>query len=167
MNPCTRWSCPLPLAEFLRAHTYACLLQETDQRSVFICKAPAPEIQTLRGPIPIHVRYELYQQPTAPVIRTVVRLYDRPQNPLALECFTNVEDPQQRSEFGALADQDELFLLFSDQDVGHRLSKRVRNAGQEHIRHVLEQAERILAGIPKERFNFERAKAAVMAETQL
>jgi hypothetical protein len=165
MNPCTRWSCPLPLAEFLRAHTYACLLQETDQRSVFICKAPAPEIQTLRGSIPIHVRYELYQQPTAPVIRTVVRLYDRPQNPLALETFTKLEDPQQRSEFGALADQDELFLLFFDGDVRHRLSKHVRIAGQGHIRRVLEQAERFLAGIPAEVFNFDLAKAQVMAET--
>src|SRR3989442_834601 len=90
---------PPPLREWLRDQTYACLLQETDQGSIFICKAPAPDIQSLRGPIPIHFRYELYQQPTAPVIRTVVRLYDQPQHPLALETFSNVEDPQQRSEF--------------------------------------------------------------------
>ena len=96
---------PLPLREWLSEQSYVCLLQETDQGSIFICKAPASDIQTLRGPIPIHFRYELYQQPTAPVIRTVVRLYDRPQNPLALECFTSATrsaetDPRGRGMAG-------------------------------------------------------------------
>src|SRR5437660_12610402 len=77
---------PAPLAEFLRGHTYACMLQETDQGSVFICKALAHEIRSVRGVVPIRFLYQLYEQPAAPVIRTVVRIYAQPDQPLALEC---------------------------------------------------------------------------------
>src|SRR5438876_11154080 len=83
---------PTPLKEWLREQPLACLMQETDIGTVFLVKAPARDIQSLRGTIPIRFVHELYAQPTAPVIRTVVTLYDRPQNPLAIETFTNVED---------------------------------------------------------------------------
>jgi hypothetical protein len=65
------------------------------------------------------------------------------------------------------APQDELYLLFYDEQVRHRLSKRVLNSGQEHIRGIVRDADRLFAQIPPARFDFNRAKADVMAETGL
>lgn len=64
-------------------------------------KIPDGDIQTLSGRVPIRVRHELFTHPLAPVIRMVVTIYDRPHNPLALETFINVEDPQQRPDYAA------------------------------------------------------------------
>src|SRR4051794_23335363 len=106
---------PRQLKEWLRETPIACLMQETDAGTVHIVKAPAREIQSLRGTIPIGVDYELYAHPLAPVIRTVIRFYDQPRHPFVVETFSNVEDRQQRAEFAKLAIQDELYMLFYDE----------------------------------------------------
>jgi hypothetical protein len=67
-----------------------------------VVKAPNREIQSVRGRVPIRVIHELFNHPAAPVIRITVRIYDQPQNPLALETFINVENPQQRSDYAAI-----------------------------------------------------------------
>src|SRR4051794_33748567 len=96
------------LAEFLRQLETACLMQETDRGTVFVLKLPSPDIESMRGTIPILLRHELYAHPNAPVIRTLLHLYDQPEAPLALETFTNIEDENQRSTFAALAQQEAL-----------------------------------------------------------
>src|SRR5687767_5470891 len=85
---------PLPaeLAEFLRDTEIACLMQETDQGTAFVIKLPARDIDSARGTVPIHLRHELHIHPAAPVIRTILVIYDQPEVPLALETFTNIED---------------------------------------------------------------------------
>src|SRR6266487_5127104 len=74
---------PLPpeLAEFLRDQAIACLMQGTDQGTVFVIKLPTPDIESACGRVPIHLRYELYAHPNAPVIRTTLRIYDQPEAP--------------------------------------------------------------------------------------
>jgi hypothetical protein len=57
-----------------------------------------------------------------------VRLYDDLERPLALECFTNVADSQQRADLEMVALQKQLYLLFYDEQLQHRLSKRVANS---------------------------------------
>lgn len=64
------------MAEFLGDKEYGCLLWGTDQGAVFVVKAPAREIQSLRGNVPVRITHELYQHPLAPVIRTVIHWYD-------------------------------------------------------------------------------------------
>ncbi len=65
-------------------------------------KALAHEIASARGCVPAQLRHELSQHPAAPVIRTIITLYDhQPTAPLALETFTNVVDPRQRADFAA------------------------------------------------------------------
>jgi hypothetical protein len=107
--------------------------------------------------------------PAAPVIRTVLSLYDRPQHPLKLESFINIEDPEQRAAFAALATQGQLLVLFYDQDVRHRLSKRVpyRAADRAEVPRILARAEELWLAIPPARFDFDRAKAAVLRNTTL
>lgn len=158
---------PPELADFLKGRPFGCVFQATDQGTVLVVKAPAREIRSVRGRVPMEVRHELYQHPAAPVIRTVVQIYDQPARPLTLETFTNVEDEQQRADFAALADQETVYLLFYDETLSHRLSKAVGNAHRATIREIVERADRMLAEIPKGRFSFEDAKAAVMQQTKL
>lgn len=158
---------PPELSEFLKDREYACITHSTDKGTVFVIKAPGHDIESVRGRVPIHLRHELYAHPSAPVIRTVLTIYDQPDRPLALETFINVEDPQQAAEFTNLSQQKELHLLFYDENLTHRLSKGIRSTEPETIIEIVMRAQDLLAGIPKERFNFEEAKAAVMKVAKL
>src|SRR5215211_2094319 len=153
---------PPELAAFLKDQPYACLTQATDRGTVLVLKAPGHEIERIRGPIPVQLRHELYQYPMAPVIRMVVTLYDQPARPLAFETFVNVEDPQQRSDYAALATQPELHLLFYDEHLAHRLTKSVTHQARESVPEVLKKADELFHAIPEAEFSFEVAKAAVM-----
>ncbi len=132
---------PPDLANFLKDQAYACLTHPTDQGTVLVMKAPGYEIDSIRGRLPIQVRHELHQQPTAPVIRMVVTIYDQPARPLAFESFINVEDPQQRSDYSALAEQPELHMLFYDETLSHRLTKSVTHSVRNQVPQVLQQAD--------------------------
>src|SRR6266511_4403419 len=147
---------PLPaeLAEFLRDKDVACLMQGTDQGTAFVLKLPAQDIESARGRVTIQLRHELYAHPAAPVIRTLLILYDQPERPLALETFTNIEDEDQRSNFAALAHQEALALLFYDEQLSHRLTKVVPQSNPEQSAVVLAYAEQIIATIWKEKFDF-------------
>ena len=156
---------PTDLADFLRDRPYACLTHPTDQGTVLVVKAPRQEIESIRGPLPVQVRHELHQHPTAPVIRMVVTIYDDPARPLAFESFINVEDPQQRSDYAALAEQPELHMLFYDESLAHRLTKSVTHSARDVVPEVLAKADELFHAIPEDKFSFDIAKAAVMRRT--
>ncbi len=158
---------PPEMADFLRDKEYACLLWGTDQGSVFVVKAIARDIHSLRGNVRVRVTHQLYQHPQAPVIRTVVRWYDQPQSPLAMESYTNVADEQQRADYQDLVQREELRFLFYDQALRHRLSKVVRNSDRATITRILATADRLRASIAAVRYDFDAAKADVMARTSL
>lgn len=157
---------PPELATFLAEQSVGCLLHATDRGTALVVKAPAAEIDSVRGRVPIRLRHELYAHPTAPVIRTVLSVYDRPDAPLALETFTNVDDPLQRADFAALAGQDTLYLLFYDDALAHRLTKAVPLRDQAAVTAVVAYAARLLAAIPPDRFDFDGAKQAVLEATR-
>src|SRR6266540_1889630 len=138
-------SAPLPpeLAEFLRDTDVACLMQGTDQGTVFVLNLPTQDIESARGRFAILLRHELYAHPAALVIRTHLTLYDQPDRPLALETFTNIEDENQRSNLAALAQQEAVLLLFYDEELGHRLTKVVPQTNPEQSAVVLAYAEQI------------------------
>ena len=142
-------------------------MQPTTEGTAFVIKLPGREITSVRGTVPIRVRHELYSHPAAPVIRTVLTVYDQPARPLGLETFTNAEQPDQRADFAHLAEQDQLPLLFYDEQLAHRLSKVVPYQDDGRVGEILREADRLLAAIPPERFSFERAKDAVMRQTRL
>lgn len=152
---------PVELAEALRGSDYACLTTATDLGTAFVIKAPAEEISRLRGPIPIELRHELYQHPAAPVIRLLLRFYDDPLAPLAMESFINAADPLQRAEYAALAEQPQIPLLFYDQGLQHRLSKQMSHHDPALVREVLAAAEILRVHIPSDLFNFDVAKRAI------
>jgi len=161
---------PPDLADFLgRAGDFACLTNATDRGTAYVVKAPAFELATLRGTFPIGLRHELFSHPAAPVIRTILSLYDRPQHPLKLESYINVAEADQRADFAALAAQDELLLLFYDRELQHRLSKRVPYpaADRAEIPLILSRADLLLGAIPGGEFDYDKANADVLLHTTL
>jgi hypothetical protein len=162
---------PSEFAAFLRTQARACLLLGTDRGSSFVLKTNAPEIDGLRGPIPILLRHELYRHRSSPVIRLLLRFYDAPQaqppSSLAFECFVNVDDEEQRSDYGELARQDLIPLHFYDDGLRHRLTKAVSNSLRPDIPQFLLTALRLRARIPRDQLDFDRAKAEVIARTSL
>jgi hypothetical protein len=156
------------LAEFLKGQPIAALLHGTENEgTVMVVKAPRREIRSVQGRVPIELRHELYQHPAAPVVRIVTRIYDRPDSSLGLETFINVEDADQRTDYAALAEQDHLIMLFYDERLRHQLTKRVGTPNSEAVTEVLTNADRLLAAIPVDRRDFDRAKAEVLALTDL
>lgn len=155
---------PLPpeLAAYLRDTEMTCLMQLTDQGTAFVIKLPGAEIDSLRGAVPILKRHELYRLPSAPVIRTLLYLFDQPNQPLALETFTNIEDERQRAELATLAQQDSFTLLFYNEELAHQLSKVVQQPNGAELTEILSVAEEIYRSIPPEAYDFDLAKARVM-----
>ena len=162
---------PIPLlpelADFLKDQEVACLAQATDQGTVYVVKLPRVEIEKLRGAIPILVRHELYAHPAAPVIRTIIRLYDQPDSSLALETFTNIADEQQQADFQTLSQQNQFGLLFYDESLTHHLSKVVGHHNPEELVRLLSTAQSLLTVIPKDQFDFDLAKHDVVERTEL
>jgi hypothetical protein len=158
---------PPELAAFLQDHLFACLTHPTDQGTVLVLKAPRHDIEGIRGPLPIEVHHELHDHVTAPVIRLVVTFYDQPSRPLAFETFVNVQDPQQRADYAALADQPELRMLCYDEELAHRLTKRVTHSARDRVPEILARADALFHAIPDDEFSFEIAKAAVLRRTSL
>ena len=160
---------PLPpdLAAFLRTEEMACLMQATDQGTCFVLKAPGRELRSVQGTVPIRVSHALYDHPAAPVIRTILAIYDRPRTPLAFETFTNIADPDQREDFARLAEQERLVLLFYDEQLAHRLTKVVPYRDDGTVLAILLQAERLRWRIPPGTYDFDRAKQAVIEASEL
>ena len=158
---------PADLAAFLRSQRLGCLLIGTVRGSAFVIKAPGDEIDGLRGPLPILLRQELYRHRSAPVIRLLLRLYDRPPSALAFESFVNVDDEGQRRDYGELARQDAIDLHFYDEALRHRLAKQIPNNLRDAVPLTINTALRLRARIPDDRFNFDRAKEDVLARTSL
>ena len=140
----------------------ACLMQATDQGTGFVVKAPGRELQSVQGRVPIRVSHALYDHPAAPVIRTVLGIYDRPRTPLAFETFSNIADPDQREDFARLAEQDRLVLLFYDEQLAHRLTKVVPYRDDGTVLAILLQAELLRRRIPAAAYDFDVAKQAVI-----
>src|SRR5262249_51625239 len=138
--PLAPFELPPELAAFLAPYKLACVSHATSEGTAYVIKAPTREIVSVRGRVPIHLRHELYDHPAAPVVRTVLGIYDQPQSPLRLETFVNLDDAQQQADFAALVEQAELLLLFYDELLRHQLTKRVPHSGQDVIPAILAQA---------------------------
>jgi hypothetical protein len=158
---------PSELTDFLRTQEYACLLHASNRGTVFLLKAPAHELTTLNGPTPVRVSHELYSKPTAPVIRMLLRWYDRPDSTIAFESFTNVADPQQRQDYRRLAKQSTLTVVGYDELLRLAVQKRVANHQQREITQIADLADKLRVLIPDGEYDFDCAKARVMAQYPL
>lgn len=158
---------PPELVAALEGVDYACVTVGTTAGTALLLKAPRHEIESARGAVPIRLGHEFYAHPAAPVIRMALHIFDQPEAPLALETFINVADPDQRADYAALADQDEILLLFLDENLAERLTKRISHPGRDVVPQIVTAADQLLGQIPPDQFDFERAKQAVMEATKL
>ena len=94
-------------------------------------------------------------------------LTQRNLSSLAFESFVNIDDEGQRSEYDALARQDQVKVYFYDEALRHHLTKVIPNNLRTDVPLVLGTALRLRARIPNDRFDFDRAKADVIARTSL
>ncbi len=89
-EPVSPIALPDELRDFLRRQgPYACLTMPTTLGTAYVLKAPAQEIDSARGTTPIHIQHLLYEHRNAPVIRTLLTIYDQPEHPLRMESFIN------------------------------------------------------------------------------
>lgn len=123
---------PVILSPDLRAFLYAqpgdvalFLSSADDNLTSLVVKTNTNTIQTLRGEVPIHYQWALWDTPWARVLRMEMRIYDRPQAPYALETFMNVEDPEQLADLRRLTVQTHLQIHFFDRRCRYKFSKRL------------------------------------------
>ena len=153
---------PAAVAKQLVGGEAASLLFPSDRGTVMISKLPAHEFEGLRGSLLIRLSQEIHQHPAAPVIRMSMRLYGRAEQPVCIETFINVADPEQRLDFESLTSQGQLYLLLYDEQLRHRSTKRLGGLDRESIRETLRRADALRASIPEEQFDFDLAKTDVM-----
>lgn len=166
-NPYQPNRLPPELADFLSRQTYAAILHGSSIGTVMVAKVMNEDIRSLGGPHFIGQVHQLFDHPESPVIRMVTTIHDRPQSPLTLETFINVGDVDQRSDYDVLSRQRELVMLFYDEDVRHRLTKRVPNTLGSRIGQVLRRADAMLQAIPPNERDFDLAKMDVMGVTDI
>jgi hypothetical protein len=159
---------PPELAQQLRAEgPYAAVLWGTDRGTAFVVKVPGPQLDTLPTRVPVRVQHELWNPPSATVIRTVLYIHDQPQSPLALEVFTNPAEDDQRADFVGLSTHAQTPLLFYDEHAQHRRTIVMAPTEPATVAMLLTQAEVALGGRTPTHDEFMQAKAAVMAQTTL
>jgi hypothetical protein len=134
---------------------------------VLVIKAPSANIQSVRSRLPIWLRQELHDHPAAPVIRMILTFYDQSESPRALEMFIHVDDEQQRADAAALADQEDPLMFFYDEVLRPQFTKVMLYHSQEALTQILFTTEQIHDAIPREQFDFDAAKTAVMEATRL
>ncbi|CAN5720445.1 hypothetical protein BH23CHL2_BH23CHL2_19580 [soil metagenome] len=166
-QPTEPFALPPELVGAIKDDEYACVTLATNRGTAIVAKLPGAEIEGLRGTFPIQVRHELFGHPASPVIRLTATLYDNPRSPFLLETFINIGELDQRADYAAFADQEKIPLLFFDEHHQHRLGKTVSNGSQAQIPLILQHADELLAGIPVEQRDFDRAKIDVMATIRL
>jgi hypothetical protein len=150
------------LKDVLRTQEYACLLHATNRGTVFVLKAPAPDLAPLRDRTPIRLTPELHSRPTAPVIRTAVSWYARPAARREVAAFTDVADPQQAEAYLKLGKQKDILVLAYDASLQSPIQKRLTNLHQRAVLEILVLADKLRATIPANEYDFEAAKAAIL-----
>ena len=163
---------PPDLAAFLESQRLACLLIGTERGSGFVIKAPGDEIESAPRPAcrscsaTSCTATRLARDPSRCSASTTVRTIDRPPHSPSRASSTSTTRAS-GSDYGELARQDLVDLHFYDEALQHRLTKQIPNNLRSDIPLVLLTALRLRARIPNDRFDFDRAKADVIARTSL
>jgi hypothetical protein len=109
---------------------YGCMAVETDLDVVHVCHAPDIDIVGFHGK-PITYRWELIKMPSAPLIRLVFAIHDRPGDPFRFESFLNVAEESQANILAQLAGQDRLYFAFYGNNLQHRFTTAVDHDEQQ------------------------------------
>jgi hypothetical protein len=134
---------------------------------VYVIKAPGEQLARLPTRVPVRVQHELWNPPTAPVIRTVLSIHDQPDSALMMEVFTNPAEPDQRADFVGLSTHAQTLLMFYDEQASHRRTIVIAPTEPATVALILTHAEQALGGRTPTHEEFMAAKQAVMERTHL
>lgn len=161
---------PVILSPDLRAFLYAqpgdvalFLSSDDDDRTSLVVKTNTNAIQTLRGEVPIHYGWALWDTPWARVLRMEMTIYDRPHAPYVLETFMNAGDPAQLADLRRLTVQAHLQIHFFDRRCRYKLSKRIAQDAETRwsLVQAMDLALVTLSGL-NGGWDFDRAKTEVV-----
>ena len=130
------------------------------RESVFVVMIPqrARSLEA-ESEIPISVRHRLFLHPLAPVIRSRIKVFKH--EPVVLDVYTNIADPNERKRVKHLAAQSTLSFDMYARELRHGLRLHRRNLNVDGLITIVKNAESWGKDIPPIRYDFDRAKADV------
>jgi|SRR5215471_614174 len=159
MNPTHAIALPPALAAWLADKPYGLITTNSSDGTVLIAKLATRDIEDLRGTISIHVSHELYGTEHGPVLRLLLVVEITP--PLRMECFCNVADPSQLSEWQDMLGRPTLRVLCYDEQLKHRLSKLITQPPRRETSELIPLALKAMLATPPEQLDFDRAKEII------
>lgn len=155
-------SLPRALKYFLAMHEYALVSVASSDGAVLVAKMDRSEIETCSGRLPVQVRYEVHSAITGPAVRLLLEIHTPSDAPLVLETFFNPAETDQMDDLEDLLAREHLRILFFDEELEHRLSKKVTQPKNEQMPTIAPEARRLLAECDPSDLNFDRTKEAIM-----
>ncbi len=106
------------------------------------------------------VRLELYEIEKFPLIRLDIKIYDRLDDPLHMDCFLNITDKHQIPEIEALTEQEYLVFHWYNEDLKYVRSSAIKWPRQqrEEAKEIINKAKEIIAKYGPGDFNKAKAK---------
>ena len=155
---------PREIREVFEKTGYGCVAAENNIGIVHVCHASDADIEGFRDKS-VWSQWQLIKMPTAPLIRLLLEVMDRPEDPYRFESFLNVAAEDQVEVLAELANQEELYMVFHGDDLGYRYTKAIPHSEQQWQRldEIWEQADAYLEDIPPEQRDFDLAKAEFMS----
>jgi len=126
----------------------------------FVTHASEADIESFHGTQVLY-GWELYQLPSAPVIRLRLLILDDPDHPFLVETFLNVGDEEQREYLESLASQRMLPFDFFGEDFTYRYTKELNHPSRmrRNLAALIRQAAHYWDTLPASERDFDRAKA--------
>jgi hypothetical protein len=150
---------PQEIWEVFKRTGYGCLAVESDIGVIHVCHAADDDIDGFANK-PITYQWQLIKIPTAPLIRLVFTIQDRPDNPYRFESFLNVADDNQVNILSKLANQDRLYMAFFDDALDYRFTKVVPHGIQQwqYLDELVMEAQDYWSKIPPDERDLDQAK---------
>lgn len=154
---------PPEIREVFEKQGYGCLAAETNMGVVHICHAADEDIEHFKNK-PVWYQWQLFNMPTAPLLRLEVAVMDDPTNPYRFESFLNVADEDQARVLSTLASQESLHFAFYGNELNYEFTRTVPHDEQQwqQLDELVERALEDLESIPVEEQDFDRAKEVFM-----
>lgn len=157
---------PEQMKEIFRKIGYGYLPEWTDRGCTMFVRHNRSTIETTRGAV-YYIRLELYEVAGCPLIRLLTTIFDRPDDPLVMECFLNIQSEHQQPIIYALTEQETITFHWYDEEFKYvrsnivKWSAKNREDAKEIIKMAQEIIERTGGG------DFDTAKEIFVASTPL
>lgn len=157
---------PEQMKEAFRKIGYGYIPEWTDRGCTMFVRSDRQTIEATRN-VPYSIKIELYEVAQCPLIRVLTTVYDRPEDPLIMECFLNIQDEHQQPIIHALTEQETVTFHWYDEQFRYVRSNIVKWSAKnrEEVRQMIEMAQKIIDRTGGG--DFDAAKKIFIASTPL